>query len=763
MRSLLFSVLLLSRCALAQNGPELFTARCSVCHGPDAGGTERGPKLAANRHVRGLAASDLRRVIHDGIPNRGMPPFDLPAAELDALTTHVRSLNATAAEAHVNGDRSAGESFFFGKGGCGKCHMALGRGKAVGPDLSNVGREMTLKEIEDAVNRPVAKIAAGYEVVNVDLRDGRKLRGFARNRSIYNVQLQDFEGRFHLLINSQIARLASEPGSLMPAVKCDGRDCNDLLAYLSSLTGIEAGAKPFPMESTGGLTFDQILHPKPGDWPTYHGDIGGNRHSSLTQINASNVNTLAIKWIFPIDHFTLQVTPVVVDGVMYVTGPNQVFALDARSGRTIWHYGRARSSDITGDSAKGTNRGVAVLGDRVFLVTDNAHVLALHRVTGQLLWDVPMADEGAQGNYGNTSAPLVVNDLVIAGVSGGDMGIRGYISAYKVSTGERVWRFYTVPKPGEPNSETWKGRNLPETKGGGATWMSGTYDAETRTLFWGVGNPYPSMNGDERQGDNLYSASVVALNPDSGNLKWYYQFTPHDTHDWDGQQTPLVINRVYRGKERKLLVQANRNGFLYVFDRTNGELLMAEKFVDRLNWASGIGKDGRPILIPGADPTSEGTKACPSVLGASNWMSVSYSDATRLFYVQSLEACGIYVKPPGWNAKQIDLEPGQKFLRAIDLETGKRVWEVPQIGPADSWGGVLSSAGGVVFYGEDSGAFAAVDAKTGKDLWHVQTNASKALGDGHSWRASPMTYLAGGKQYVAIAAGPNILCFGLPD
>ena len=406
---------------------------------------------------------------------------------------------------------------------------------------------------------------------------------------------------------------------------------------------------------------------------------------------------------------------------------------------------------------------MAVLGDRVFLITDDAHLLALHRVTGALLWDTPIVDESPLGNYGSTSAPLVVNDLVIAGVAGGDMGIRGYLSAYRVATGERVWRFYTVPKPGEKLSETWQGQELAKTGGGGATWMTGTYDPETRTLFWGVGNPYPALNGDERQGDNLYSASVLALDPNDGKLKWYYQFTPHDTHDWDGQQTPLVLNRVYRGRERKLLVQANRNGFLYAFDRTNGELLLAEKFVDRLSWASGIGKDGRPIVIPGADPTSQGNKVCPSVLGATNWMSVAYSDVTRLFYVQSLEACGIYVKPPSRDSRQVNLEPGQKFLRAIDLETGKRVWEVPQIGPADSWGGVLSTAGGLVFFGEDSGAFAAVDAKSGKDLWRVETNAATALGDGHSWRASPMTYMAGGKQYVAVAAGPNILCFGLPQ
>ena len=531
MRSSLCCLLVVSAAALAENdagpGAGVFRDRCSVCHGADAGGTERGPGLAGNRRVRGLKLVDLRRTIHDGIPGRGMPAFNLPATELDAVTAYVRSMNATAAEAHVGGDRAAGERFFFGTGGCGNCHMALGRGKAVGPDLSNIAREMSLAEIEEAVRRPSARIAPGHQLENLELRDGRKLRGFARNRSIYSVQVQDFDGTFHLLTNMQIARITSEPGSLMPALKCTGEQCTDLFSFLCSLTGIEAGVKPLPMESRSGLAFDEIAHPRLGDWPTYHGDIGGNRHSPLDQINAANVRTLAIKWIYPIDHFTLEVTPVVVSGVMYVTGPNQVFALDAQSGRTIWHYDRSRSSEVTGDPAKGTNRGVAVLGDRVFLVTDNAHVVALHRVTGQLLWDVPMVDEGPQGNYGSTAAPLVVNDLVIAGVAGGDMGIRGYLSAYRVTTGEREWRFYTVPKPGEPKSETWKGKDLAETKGGGATWMSGTYDPETRTIFWGVGNPYPAMDGDERQGDNLYSASVVALNPDTGALKWYYQFSPH--------------------------------------------------------------------------------------------------------------------------------------------------------------------------------------------------------------------------------------------
>ena len=758
---IIVAALLATGMVLAQDAGLLFSNRCSVCHG-DGHGTERGPNLAGNRKVRTLSFADLRNLIRTGVPAAGMPAFDLPAAELDALTGFVRALSAPASESVVAGDRIQGEKFFFGKGNCGGCHLVKGRGKAVGPDISSAGRQMTLVELKEAILRPQAHISPGYEMVRVRLRNGVSVRGFARNRNRFNLQLQDLDGRFHLLSQDEIAEVSSEAGPLMPPVRCGEAECRDLLAFLSSLTGVAAGEAGTRLEAEGGPAFERIAHPPAGDWPSYHGDIGGNRHSPLDQITAANVHGLTLQWIFPISHFVLQTTPVAIDGVLYVTGPNQVFALDGRAGRTLWHYTRPRSAETRGDPAKGTNRGVAVLGDRVFLVTDNAHLLALHRVTGQLLWETPLAAGIENANYGSTSAPLVVKDMVVAGISGGDLGVRGFLSAYKAATGEPVWRFWTTPLPGEPLAETWKGKALARYGGGGATWMTGTYDPETETVFWGVGNPYPALDGDERQGDNLYTSSVLALKADSGALRWHYQFTPHDLYDWDGGQTPMVLDRRYRGRDRKLLLQANRNGFFYVFDRTNGELLLAEKFVDRLTWATGVGKDGRPIRVPGMEPARDGTKVCPNILGATNWPSVAFSQATGLFYLQTREACGIYTKPPNWNPRPIPLEPGQMFLRALDIETGKRVWEVPQTGAADSWGGVLSTSGGVVFFGEDSGALAAVDATTGRMLWHVQTNASAELGDGHSWRASPMTYLAGGKQYVAVAAGPNILCFGLP-
>jgi len=761
LRVCLTYLLLGSALATAQQGQEIFLSQCQVCHG-DGHGTERGPNLANNRRVRSQTQAQLIAIIRDGIPASGMPGFKLSTSELDAVANFVRSLSAPAIDSVLAGEALAGERLFFGNGGCSNCHMVFGRGTSVGPDLSTVGRQLTAAEIRKAVRAPSETLKTGYEVVNLRLTNGESLRGFARNESRYNIQLQDVFGRFHLLAADEYEVESRESGSLMPEPECGGSDCENLVAYLGSLGGVDVETQPTPFVSAGGPSFDQIAHPAPGDWTTYHGAISGNRHSDLDQITAANVGELALQWVFPINHFVLELTPVVVNGVMYVTGPNQVFALDARAGRTIWHYQRSRSTDVRGDPAKGTNRGVAVLGDRVFTVTDNARLLALHRLTGELLWETDLTDGLDKKNYGNTSAPLVVSDdMVIAGISGGDLGVRGFLSAFKVDSGERLWRFFTVPAPGEPLSETWQGTALAEFGGGGGTWMTGTYDPETDTVFWGVGNPYPSMNGDERRGDNLYSDSVLALDSKTGDLKWYYQFTPHDLYDWDGGQTPMILNARYRGEDRKLLLQANRNGFFYVFDRTNGELLLGEKFVDKLTWATGIGADGRPILVPGMEPEHDGTKVCPNVLGAANWPSVAFSPETRLFYVQAREACGIYVKPPRWNPRPIPLEPGQMFLRALDIETGERKWELPQIGTADSWGGVLSTAGGVVFFGEDSGALGAVEASTGKDLWHIQTNASTALGDGHSWRASPMTYMAGGKQYVAVANGPNILVFGL--
>jgi alcohol dehydrogenase (cytochrome c) len=513
---------------------------------------------------------------------------------------------------------------------------------------------------------------------------------------------------------------------------------------------------------TTSVPFEDIARPKPGTWPTYDGNQSGNRFSPLAQINTSNVAHLAPKWMFTIAGAprALQGTPVVVDGVMYVTSVNEAYGLDARSGREIWHYSRPRTKDLAGDAASGINRGVAVLGDKVFMVTDNAHLIALRRETGTLLWDVEMAD--SHQNYGATGAPLVVNDLVISGVSGGDEGIRGFVDAYRASTGAHVWRFWTVPARGEPGSETWIGRAIEH--GCAATWLTGTYDPDARLLYWPTGNPCPDYNGDERKGDNLYSASVVALDPETGTLKWHYQFTPHDLHDWDANEPPVLVDAQFRGQPRKLLVQGNRNGFFYVLDRLTGKVLVAEPFVKNLTWASGIGPDGRPKLLPDNDPIAEGRRVCPAVAGAANWTSTAFSPTTQLFYLFADESCSVYTKNDKW------WEPGKSFyggttrrapggaanaksLKAIDIQTGKTAWEIPAVGSGILGSGLIATAGGLVFYGDGSGAFVAADAKNGTPLWHFNAN--------QNWKAGPMTYTVDGQQYIGVAAGSTILAFGL--
>ena len=749
----------------AQNGPpgkRRFDAMCAACHGADGTGGERGPALVGRSESRVHSVDDLRNIIRNGIPAAGMPAFHLPDARLEELVEYVHALRSPAADKPAPGDARAGEQFFFGKGNCGGCHSVRGRGGWIGPDLSEIGRRHSLSEIETALREPGRRITPGFQVATVRLRDGASIRGLLKNESTFDLQLQGLDGRLHLLTRDQISGVDRDKNALMPAVDAGAPEYPDLLAYLSRLSGgapDHAAAAPAPLP--GAVSFSQIADPKPGDWPTYHGVLTGNRHSPLDQINASNVANLGARWTFTIASTRkLEMTPVVVDGMMYVTSVNEAHALDARSGREIWRFERPRSKGLAGDAAGGINRGVAILGDRVFIVTDNAHLLALHRLTGSVLWDVEMAD--SHQNYGATSAPLVVHDLVIVGPSGGDEGVRGFIGAYKASTGERVWQFWTVPAPGEPLSETWKGKAIEHPCATG--WLTGTYDSETDTLFWTTGNPCPDYNGDERVGDNLYSDSVLALEPQTGKLRWHFQYTPHDLHDWDSTQTAMVVDAEYEGRPRKLLLHANRNGYFYVLDRTNGKFLRATPFVEKLTWAKGIGSDGRPISNPDAVPTLEGAKACPAVDGATNWFSNTYNPATGLFYLMALEKCNGYTKAAavwtagesyyGGDTRNVPGEEGQKFLRAINVATGKIAWEIPQTGHASSWGGVLSTAGGVVFFCEDSGAFAAADAKTGKLLWHFQTN--------ENWKASPMTYLAGGKQYVAVAAGSNVLVFGLP-
>jgi PQQ-dependent dehydrogenase (methanol/ethanol family) len=743
-------------------GSETYAKQCAGCHGADARGGEYGPPLAGSGRLRGRSISWLRRTIHNGVPTGGMPAFNLPASELDALAALVHSLNSPAAENNVSGDRSAGEKYFFGKGQCASCHMVYGRGSAVGPDLSDVARETTVEEIRSSLLQPSEHLAPGYQMVTAQLRDGETVRGFARSRSNYEVIVQDLKGQFHMLPTDAVSTIREDQQSQMPTVEASPEELQNLIAFLSGLTGVKPGvAMAGGPSEAGDVPFSRILHPRPGDWLTYNGDLNGNRYSELSQISTSNVNQLRLKWMFTVplwkqllpdtsyfnlnmQYFGLEVTPLVADGIMYATGPQQAYALDAGTGQEIWSYSRPRTAGIVGDASLGTNRGVAILGDEVFRVTDNAHLIALNRTTGKLVWEVVMPDEPM--HYGSTVAPLVVKDMVIAGVSGGDWGMRGFVAAYKASNGERVWRHWTVPEKGQPGAESWGG-NPPET-GGGATWLTGSYDPETDTLYWATGNPYPDSDDRARPGDNLYTNSILAIDPNNGKVKWYYQVTPHDTRDWDANAPLVLVDTKYQGQERKLLLHADKNGFFYVLDRTNGHVLLARPFV-RVTWASGIGPDGRPQLL------QQTGLLCPGSYGA-NWNGTGFSPQTGLYYLVALEKCEVRLSAGSWKQKQPKEEPATKYLEALDINTGKVVWKVQELGPAEGKreAGVLATAGGLLFYGDPSGNVVAVDARNGKTLWRFPTNGES--------KASPMTYVVNGKQYVALAVGPNILCFGLP-
>jgi alcohol dehydrogenase (cytochrome c) len=365
-------------------------------------------------------------------------------------------------------------------------------------------------------------------------------------------------------------------------------------------------------------------------------------------------------------------------------------------------------------------------------------------------------------NYTNTSAPLTIGDMVVSGIAGGDAGVRGFVAAFDQATGKERWRFWTAPRAGEPGSDSWKGSTVDHP--GAATWFTGTYDPELGLTYWAAGNPGSDHNGDGRQGDNLYSDCVVALDAKTGKLAWYYQFTPHDLWDWDAEEPLALVDAEWRGRPRKLLLQANRNGFFYVLDRSTGEFLQGTPFAGKLTWAE-MGKNGRPVVNPGQVPTEAGVRVCPSLLGATNWWSTAFDPASGLYFVQSLEACSIYTKRDSkWEAGKTFMggatrdaasDPPHKFLRAIDYRTGARVWELPEIGPGTVRGGVLATAGGLVFFCEDNNDFTAADAATGKPLWRFQTN--------QFWRASPMTYEFDHRQYLAVASGPNILAFALPE
>jgi alcohol dehydrogenase (cytochrome c) len=532
-----------------------------------------------------------------------------------------------------------------------------------------------------------------------------------------------------------------------------------MLGLLTVMMHVPLTGQEHSMAVGGVQAEDLLVSPAGANWTSYNGDYTGRRYSALREINAKNVQQLRAAWVFhPGNSQHLEATPIVVRGVMFVTSANDVFALDARTGRQLWHHHRPVSSGLLDDAAAHKNRGVGVWQNSVFVETDDAHLLALDARSGGLLWDVEYADKTK--HYGATSAPLVVKNEVVVGTSGGDSGVRGFLAAFDAATGKKRWQRWTIPAPGEFGSASWPGDSY--LHGGGTTWMPGTYDPELNLLYWTTSNGSPDFEGTSRPGDDLYTACVLALDPDSGEMKWYFQFTPHDLYDYDATETPVLIDIVEDGVPRRLLAQANRNGYFYVLDRAYGKFLRATPFVKKLNWAQGVDAAGRPILT-GRIPTPEGTYICPGITGATNWYSPSYNPDTGLFYVLALEDCNLFFSKPrkfvvgetfyNTGTTSPPTEKAQKVLLALSPTDGRTVWSYAQVGTEKSWGGTLTTAGGLVFFGDDSDSFEAVDAATGHMLWHFNA--------GQSIRASPMTYAVDGTQFVTISAGSDVFSFSL--
>jgi alcohol dehydrogenase (cytochrome c) len=530
---------------------------------------------------------------------------------------------------------------------------------------------------------------------------------------------------------------------------------------MKALIAVTAGVVALGSALAAQVPYARLVNAvqEPGNWLTYNGAYNGQRHSPLTQLTTENVAQLQPAWVYQVrGDGQVETSPIVVDGRMYITEPpTTVTALDPRSGRSLWSYVRPMPSELRLIGFPATNRGVAILDDKVFVGSLDGYLIALDAETGAKRWETKVADNAV--GHSVTMAPLAIDGKIIVGISGGEAGIRGFVDAYDAKTGALVWRTFTVPAAGEPGVETWSGESW--KNGAGATWLTGSYDPELKLLYWGTGNPGPDWNGDVRKGDNLYTSSVIALDPDNGRMKWHFQYTPHDTHDWDANQIQVLADLEIGGRARKALVSANRNGFYYVLDRVTGEFLHAQPYAKQ-TWAKGIDAKGRPDVLPNTDPTPEGNLVYPSLQGSTNWPSPSYSPQTGLFYVPVREMGSYYYKT------DVEYEAGLPFtgggeraladeawgaVRALDARTGAKAWDFKL--PSPSWSGVLSTGGGLVFSGSNEGNFYALDAKTGKALWQFQA--------GGAVRSNPVTFMVEGRQHVSVAAGRAVFAFAIPQ
>jgi alcohol dehydrogenase (cytochrome c) len=668
------------------------------------------------------------------------------------------------------GDAARGKALYEANK-CADCHRLGQVGSRVGPDLSAVGDNRSPEEIARAIVAPDEEVLPENRSVRVVLKDGSTVVGRILNQDAFSIQMLTSAERLESYGRSELREQAIVQKGLMPSYegKLASQEIADIVRYVSSWQPADDAPSPTPAKSS---THERIVNAErePHNWLTYGGNYSSHRFSTLDQITRDNVGKLALKWTWRPKYLDkMETTPIVVDGVIYVVQNSEVVAMDAATGRAFWTY-RYRVPPES-NAYLMVVKGVAFWEDRVFWATYDGHLIAIDAKTGKEIWNKTVFNykDGLQFNV----APLVVKDMLILGPATNEFGVNCWVAAFDVRTGKEIWRFKTVPEPGEPGNETWPGDSW--RHGGAPIWVTGSYDPETNLTFWGTGNPNPGWNGGPRNpGDNLYGDSVVALDADTGKLKWYYQFTPNDEFDWDSVQVPVLATIDWQGTPRKVMLWANRNGFFYGLDRKSGEFLFAKAFVKQ-NWNIGF-DNGRPVKAPGAKPTPEGTVIFPGTQGGTNWYSPSFSPRTGLFYVSvwdNYSAISTYADVPPWKpytkytgraprgagsgrggrasaANRTEAE-GYGAVRALDPKTGDRKWEFKMVDYTEA--GVLTTGSDLLFSGGREGHFFALDARDGTLLWRTNLGGTVASG--------PMTFAVDGKQYVAVAGDNTLYVFGL--
>jgi alcohol dehydrogenase (cytochrome c) len=509
---------------------------------------------------------------------------------------------------------------------------------------------------------------------------------------------------------------------------------------LSLFAALAAAMTALPQLAAQNPTTSQLLAPPRDSWPGYHGDYSGRRHSSLTEITPSNVDRLGLAWAFQTGQATeIKSTPLLVDGILYFTVPDNIWAVDARSGHQIWHYSYVQNGGLHIG-----HRGVAMYKGWLFFLTPDAHLISLNAKDGSVRWTVRIADYSK--GYWTTMAPLIVKDNVIVGVSGDFDNLSGFLRSIDPETGQTLWQWDSTPPVGTPNMTT-----------GAMTWMTGTYDPDLDLVYWGTGNPTPVLNGKPRPGDNLYTCSIVAIHPETGKLAWAFQASPHDTHDWDAAETPVLVDADFHGQPRKLLMQTSRNGYFFVLDRTNGQDLLSVPF-GPTNWSLGVDKRGEPIPNPAKEPAPDGRLIAPDEGGMTNYRSPSFDTVSGLFIVDAHPSYSLYFAKSadgnyGWAGADYGLW-GKGLIEAIDYQTGKIRWS-HEVGHGGSGAGVLTTDSGLVFTGDAEGNVLALESRTGRTLWHAGTGSPMA--------SSPITYELDGRQYVMTSSGGVLFAWTLPE